>query len=49
MGEVGSEEGVHAAVHELLLDVRIGDEVWVEVFFSQPRVFGDVCGVWCIT
>jgi hypothetical protein len=25
MGEVGSEEGVHAAVHELLLDVRIGD------------------------
>ena len=25
MGEVGSEKGVHAAVHELLLDVRIGD------------------------
>jgi hypothetical protein len=25
VGEVGGEEGVHAAVHELLLDVRIGD------------------------
>jgi len=34
MGEVRCQEGVHTAVHELLLDVWVDDEVWVEVLFS---------------
>ena len=34
VGKVSGEEGVHAAVHEMLLDIGINDEVWVEVFFA---------------
>ena len=34
MGEVSCEEGVHTAIHKMLLDIGINDEVWVEVFFS---------------
>lgn len=40
--EVRGEHRVHTAVHELLLDVGVEDEVRVEVFFAQARVFGDV-------
>jgi len=42
VGEVGGEEGIHAAVHEVLFYIWIDYEIWVEVFFAKAGIVRDV-------
>ncbi len=42
MREVIGKKRVHTTIHELLFDIGIDDEMWVEIFFSQLRVFRDI-------
>lgn len=49
VGEMSSKKGVHAAVHELLLDIRIEDKVRIKILLPKSRVFGNVRGIRCIT
>jgi hypothetical protein len=34
VGEVCCERGIHAAIHKLLLDIRVEYEAWVEVLLA---------------
>ena len=45
MGEVGGEAIIHTAVHELVFDVFIDDQIGVKVFLTKSRVKGNVCRV----
>jgi hypothetical protein len=38
VGKVGGQAVVHAAVHELDLDVLVDDEVRIKILGSEPRV-----------
>jgi hypothetical protein len=46
--EVRGEDGIHASVHELLLEVRVKYEVRVKIFISEAGVERDVGAVCCV-
>jgi hypothetical protein len=46
--EVRGEDGIHATVHELLLEVRVEYEVGVKIFISEAGVERDVGAVCCV-
>ena len=45
VSEMGSKAIIHATLKKLALDVRVEDQIGIEVFIPQPRVYGDICRV----